>query len=539
MTVIIFHGGDIITMDNETRTCEAVVIEEDRITGVGKLRDMQALAPQAELIDLQGNTLLPGFIDAHSHILWAAKTRGEPVVDIRAITEPTFAKVLAKIRRRLSHARADECLVFFGLDAQLHPDMVEPTREMLDEIAPDNPIAIQTSNCHAVYLNSAAMALCHIDKNTPDKPGGVIVRDKNGVPTGKVMEATTWDVLDIFYGVWGESRLSQEFETSAKKFLAEGITTVTEHLYLPYYKSYYQAAAKAGLSLPRIAAYQQATSADMQVDQFDNSDNLWMAGVKIHADGSPFIGNIWLSEPYLDTKVTIERMNLKSGHTGGLNYSIDYFTEMVRTYFNQGWQMSVHTQGDKTIDMVLNVIEDLLAENPRQDHRFRLEHCALMREDQIQRAQRLGVVCSFFISHIRYWGAAIEDYLFGPERASHYMPVGTAIKHGMPVSLHADTPMTDATALGLVQTAINRKTADGRIIGSGESISAEAALRAVTIDAAWQLCKEDSIGSISVGKYADLVILDDNPLTTDPDDLHRINIVQTWIAGKNVYIRNE
>lgn len=538
-TQTIFHGGTIIAMDGNQQNTEAVVISGNKIVAVGLFDDLRSQYPEALDYNLNGKVLLPGFIDAHSHILWAAKTRGEPVVDIRAITESTYEKVIAKIKRRVSFAQPDECLVFFGLDAQLHQDMVFPTRQELDAIAPHHAIAIQTSNCHAVYLNTAALELCQLDRDTPDKPGGIIERDSTGAPTGKVMEATTWDVLDIFYGVWGESRLSEQLEKSAQKFLAQGITTLTEHLYLPYYKSYYLAAAKKGKQLPRIAAYQQATSADLTIDKFDSSnDELWLAGVKIHADGSPFIGNIWLSQPYLESEVTLERMDLKPGHTGSINYSVDYFTGMARTYFNQGWQMSVHTQGDRTIDMVLDVVENLMRENPRTDHRFRLEHCALMRADQIIRANKLGVLCSFFISHIRYWGAAIEDKLFGPERAAHYMPVGSATRQGMRISLHADTPMTDASALGLMQTAMNRKTSDGRVIGAGESISAELALRSVTIDAAYQLFMEEKIGSIEPGKYADFVVLDQNPLTTEADELHKIKTCETWLGGESIYRAN-
>jgi predicted amidohydrolase YtcJ len=361
MAQTLFYGGTIVAMEEGKSKFEALVIDDDRIIATGSVELLRLQFPDSKKQNLRGRTLLPGFIDAHSHILWAAKTRGEPVVDIRAITEPTFKKVIAKIKRRLQHAKAGECLVFFGLDAQLHPDMVEPDKPMLDAIAPHHPIAIQTSNCHAVYLNTAAMELCHLDRNTADKPSGIIVRDDTGLPTGKVMEATTWDVLDIFYEVWGTQRLNQELNRSADRFLQQGITTVTEHLYLPYYKAYYQSALKEGQILPRIAAYQQATTADMQVDKLDDSrKQIWMAGVKMHADGSPFIGNIWLSEPYLESEITIQRMHLKPGHTGGINYSEDYLCDMIESYVEQGWPLAVHTQGDRTIDLVLDIIESLV-----------------------------------------------------------------------------------------------------------------------------------------------------------------------------------
>jgi len=260
-----------------------------------------------------------------------------------------------------------------------------------------------------------------------------------------------------------------------------------------------------------------------------------MAGVKIHADGSPFIGNIWLTKPYLESEITLKRMHLKPGHTGSLNYPQAYFEKMVRTYFAMGWQMTVHTQGDRTIDMVLDLVEALLAEQPRPDHRFRLEHCALMRGDQIDRAHRLGVLCSFFINHITHWGAPIEDALFGPERAAHYMPAGSAAAAGMRISLHADTPMTDPSALELMKAATTRLAGDGRVLGESERLDRMTALRSVTIDAAYQIGMEDKLGSIAPGKHADLVVLDSNPLEGPAVALAEIPVTATYLAGNRVW----
>ncbi|MCZ4353399.1 amidohydrolase [Roseovarius aestuarii] len=533
----LFFGGPIITVDPDCPAPEAVLIADGRIIAVGDLTRLrrQACASVVE-VDLAGKTLLPGFIEAHSHPVWAAKTRGAPVVDVRAETVPTYAALIAKIKRRVAVAKPGEYLLFFGLDAQLHPDMEAPTRDFLDALAPDNPLGVQTSNCHGLFLNSAGFAACGIDETTPTPTGSVIERDANGRPTGKIAEAITWSALETFYTAWGESRLAAEVEAQIHDFVRNGITTVTEHLYLPFYKASYLAALKHGLPLPRVACYQQATSPDMSVERMtDPDDRLWMAGVKIHADGSPFIGNIWLTQPYLANNITLDRMSLKPGHTGGTNYPQEYFECMVREYFAQGWQMTVHTQGDRTIDMVLDLIEAILQETPREDHRFRLEHCALMRSDQITRAHAMGVQCSFFINHITYWGAPIEDALFGPERAAHYMPAGTAVAKGMRISLHADTPMTDASGLALMQAACTRRAGDGRCLGESECLDVETALSSVTIDAAFHIGMEDKIGSISVGKHADLVVLEGNPLTVALDQLTAIPVAATWLAGEQVH----
>ena len=537
MHAFLLTGGPIVTMDPAWPRPEAVGVRNGRIATVGALADVRdALGPKPRIVDLAGSTLLPGFIDAHSHILWAAKTRGAPVVDVRAANVPTYRALIGKVRRRVATARPGEFLLFFGLDAQLHPDMESPSRVLLDEIAPHNPVGIQASNCHVLFMNSRGLEACGINESTPTPAGSVIERDESGRPTGRIAEAIAWDALETFYESWGASRLEAEFEAIIGDFIGNGITTVTEHLYLPHYKAYYRMALQRGLTMPRVAAYQQAVTADMTVENLMfGDDRLWMAGVKIHADGSPFVGNIWISEPYLETAMTLEKMNLRPGHTGGTNYPQDFFERMVRAYFDQGWQMSIHTQGDRTIDMALDLVEDILASTSRPDHRFRLEHCALMRPDQIERAHGLGVLCSFFINHITHWGVPIEDALFGSARAAGYVPAGSAARRGMRISLHADTPMTDPSCLALMAAATTRRAPDGRCVGPSERLDSLAALKAVTIDAAFQIRMEDRLGSLTPGKHADLVVLDRNPLEVRHEELPDIRVEATYLAGRRVF----
>lgn len=533
----IFHNGAIVTMDDNFPSPEAIGIVDGNIESVGSLdKVVDTLRKDAILVDLKGRTLLPGFIDAHSHILGAALTLGAPVIDVRPPKVPSYKALLSKIRRKISSAKPGEYYLFFGLDPQLHPDAEHPSRELLDLLAPANPVGIQSSNCHALYLNSLGFESCGINKSTPTPPGSIIDRDEEGNPTGRIAEAVTKTALNTFYYSWGKQRLNREFESTINEFIRNGITTTTEHLYLPFYESYYRAALEQGLPMPRIVAYQRAVGPDMLVQPIALGNNrMWIAGVKIHADGSPFVGNIWISEPYLESEISIQRMNLAPGHTGETNYPADYFEEMVRTYFLQGWQMSVHTQGDRTIDMVLDIVENILKESDKPDHRFRLEHCALMRPDQIERAMRLGVLCSFFINHIPIWGAPIEDALFGPERAARYMPVGTAVRSGMTISLHADTPMTNPNCLGLMEAAVTRRAGDGRCLGQEECIEVEAALRAVTIDAAYHIGSEKILGSISPGKCADLVVLGQNPLGQPGSKIGSIEVQATYLAGERVF----
>ena len=179
--------------------------------------------------------------------------------------------------------------------------------------------------------------------------------------------------------------------------------------------------------------------------------------------------------------------------------------------------MSIHTEGDRTIDMVFDVVEDVLTSTPRPDHRFRLEHCTLMRPDQIERAHGLGVLCNFFINHITHWGVPIEDALFDSERAAGYVPAGSTARSGMRISLRADAPMTDPSCLALMAAATTRRAPYGRCVGPAERLGTHAALEAVTIDTAFQIGMESRLGSLTPDKHADLVILDRNPLEIGHD----------------------
>ena len=239
-------------------------------------------------------------------------------------------------------------------------------------------------------------------------------------------------------------------------------------------------------------------------------DMLRQVGIKIWVDGSPWIGNIALSFPYLDTAAT-RAIGVTPGSCGCANYTAEQLTEIVSAYFPLGWQMACHVQGDAGIDTILDVYEQALRRNPRDDHRLRLEHVGAIRPEQLQRAADLGVTCSIFVDQIHYWGDVLVDGLFGPERGSRWMPAGSAVATGMRISLHNDPPVTPEEPLRNISVAVTRMAPSGRVLAPEERLTVEQAIRAQTIDAAWQLFADDIIGSLEVGKYADLVVLSADP----------------------------
>lgn len=533
---LIFHGGDIVTMADDTSVVEAVGVADGRIVMVGALEAVrQHRGAATREIDLAGATLLPGFIEPHGHPLKTAMYRGTPVIDARPETTPTYAALMAMVRRRVAKAAPGKWLHFFGLDPQRHPDMREPTLAELDEIAPANPLSIQTSNAHALYANSLAFGRRGWDKRTPAPPAGIICLDDNGELTGKVEERAVAIFLEPMYAERGDEGTWRAFDEWLAKHIKAGITTCTEIGMIPGFEPTYERYLQMDDVPMRVVGYEQANVDGKSHLRFEKQ-HAWldMVGVKLWGDGSPFVGNIAVTHPYLNNEITLKRMGLPADNTGHMNFTLEALQKFVPAYAAAGQQVATHVQGDRTIDLILDLYESIIGTLPDQDHRFRLEHCALMRDDQIERAKRLGVVCSFFPGHLYYWGEPLADYLFGEDVAARYMPIGSAAAAGMRFSLHSDAPMTDPNPLLCMQIATTRRTHAGRVLGQAQCISAQQALRAITIDAAYQLFMDDRIGSIEVGKYADFTILENNPLTVPPETLASIPVVATWVGGREI-----
>jgi len=260
-----------------------------------------------------------------------------------------------------------------------------------------------------------------------------------------------------------------------------------------------------------------------------------MGGVKVWADGSPFVGTAWLSRPYLSTEVTLKGLSLPTGYAGHMNFEPEKLHALIEHYVHLGWQVATHVQGDQTMDAVLDVFEALNGKYPAPARPHRIEHCGTVRDDQLARIHSLGLVCSFFVPHVYHWGDAIKDSLLGSERAVNYMPAGSATRLGMRVSYHSDAPMTEPDPLLAIQTAVTRRTASGQILGGHQRVSVDEALRAMTIDAAYQINLDEEVGSLELGKRADFVLLAQDPRHVAPETLAAIKICGTWIDGREVW----
>ncbi|KAB2674907.1 amidohydrolase [Brucella tritici] len=527
---IIFKGGTILTMNDKAPRAEAIAVRGNKILAVGKLDDVQsAIGSGAQVVDLQGRTLMPGLIDPHMHFVFTAF---EDWIDVSPITTPDYATVWSKLQKGVADAKPGEWVRAQQFDASITRDAKIPTIAELDALAPNNPFFMQESNGHIAYANSAAFKAAGITRETPDPSGARFVKDANGNLTGRLEEMAA---QQEFLGVM-PSPTAADMIGRVQRFLDHassvgctmlhdcgiGIMAGTQDLKI------LDAVLGEGKAPVRYRGMLVSTIMDEWekegIKPGRGNDLFRVDGIKAWADGSNQAQTGYMRENYLGTD---ER--------GALNYSLEQVTDVIRRAHEGGWQVGVHANGDAAIDMVLDAYEAVLGKSSNSDLRHRIEHCSVFHPEQMVRMKDMGLSPSFLIGHVRWWGKAFRDRLLGPERARFYDPCASALAAGLKISLHSDWNVTPIEPLRYVEDAVTRVMNEGGdVFFPEERIPVDAALRAVTIDAAWQCHMEDQIGSLETGKFADFAILEEDP--TAPDvKIGKIKVSETWMDGTKRY----
>ncbi|MBW8487204.1 amidohydrolase [Actinomadura parmotrematis] len=512
--------GDVVTLDPRRPRAGGVAIRDGRVLAVGDPADLDGLhGPHTQVAHAGDGCILPGFVEAHGHFVADALGAADGVTDIRPVTVPDAAGVLAALRRAVA-ARPPHGVLCNGWDPLLQKGLPRPDLAWLDERAPDLPLVILHNSGHVAYCNSAALHRAGL-------PGG----DPDGTVTGP--EAIGRVTGALFAHLLG-SGFEPAMAAQSARMAARGVTTMSDMGFAPAYRPALQAARK-GIDT-RLRLYEPATPAlTSQTTPGTGDDLIRQIGIKVWADGSPWTGGLAATFPYLDTPA-VRGLGLAPGHRAPVRYDHAGLTETFRAYGAAGWQLACHANGDAAIDLVLDVWADLTGGRaPSGPPQLRLEHVSSMRPDQFARAHGLGVTCSLFPDHLHYWGEILADDLFGPEVAERWAPAGTAVRSGMRVSLHNDSPVTPTDPLHNIGVAATRTTRGGRTLGRDERLGVAQALRAQTIDAAWQLLADDVIGSVTPGKYADLVVLSADPLAVAPEDVAGLDVIATYLAGTPVH----
>jgi predicted amidohydrolase YtcJ len=523
--------GTVLTVDELQPTAEALAVCDGRIVAVGSRADVDGwIGPATQTLDLGDGCVMPGFVEAHGHPLMEAIALSDRMVDIRPVTLPTADVVVEAIHREVAKRGADAAYLN-GWDPLLQNGLPEPTLAWLNGLAPETPLVIVHNSGHKAYFNAAAAARAGLTRDTLDPKGARYGHDSDGDLDGSAEEIQA--VFPLLSGAIQPADYPAMLQAELARLNRAGLTTCSEMAFDPVFRPVVEQ-MRDDLTV-RLRVY-EISNPQMATDMspVNGDDALRQAGIKIWVDGSPWIGNIDLSFPYLDTDAT-RAIGVTPGSCGCANYTREQLAEIVEAYFPRGWQMACHVQGDAGVDTILDVYEEVLGKHPRLDHRLRLEHVGAIRDEQLQRAHDLGVTCSIFVDQIHYWGDIIVDGLFGPEHGTRWMPCGSAVATGMRISLHNDPPVTPEEPLRNISVAVTRIAPSGRVIGPEQRLTVEQAIRAQTIDAAYQLFADDVTGSLQVGKYADMVVLSADPRAVAPEEIADLEVRATLLAGRQVY----
>lgn len=530
-----FINATVITMDADNTIAEAVLVEDDRILAVGSNAEILDLVTEDTRIqDLSGKTLLPGFIDAHGHFpgsglnVFAVNLSSPPIGETLSIKQ-----LLVQLSAHAATLDEGEWVLGMGYDDTLLQEMRHPTRDELDAVVSDRPVIITHASGHLAVANSRALEIAGIHENSPDPEGGVYVRDSQGRLTG-LLEETAAREVQMQAADIGLRGLLDIVQYAAADYAAQGVTTAQSGA-TP--KSLGQGLALASyLGLvpfrlevwPLFDEWGEELLLDPASAALYESARLNIGAVKLIADGSIQGYTAYLSQPYH------QPFHGDQDYRGYPRIARPALFEWVEKYHAAGFQMAIHGNGDAIIDDIIAAFAAAQKKYPNKDPRMILIHAQMARDDQLLAMKKLGITPSFFSAHTYYWGDRHRDVFMGPERAENMSPARSALALNLPFTIHMDTPIVPMNPLFGVWTAVNRQTRSQQVMGERQRIPVMDALKAVTINAAWQIFRDDELGSIEPGKLADLVVLDKNPLL-HPKTIKDIRVEQTFVGGVSIY----
>ncbi len=536
---LIIVGDNIVTMDDAMAGATAVAVRGEQIVAVGHADPVRSLqGAQTRLVELGERALIPGFIDAHGHVSFVAR-----LIDFVNLSSPPVGpvQVMDDIVRLLSERIAErqlppgEWLFGYGYDDSLIAENRHPTRDDLDRASTEHPIALMHVSGHLAAVNSAALAAVGMDGDTPDPAGGVIRRRPGSNEPNGVMEETA--ATQFTMGQFGRvdpERYEQLLRRALDYHASFGITTVQDGGAILADIAVMRAAAEREAFPVDVVAFAMVNNLEDDVIAGIREDNAYrggfrLGGVKFVLDGSPQGRTAWLTQPYTEGPE-----NAPEDYVAYPAYDIETYRQRVAGMIERDVPVLVHANGDAAIDAMIEGIAGAVDANALPDHRSVIIHAQLMRPDQLPTVKALGIVPSYYAAHPFFWGDW-HRRSFGTERAAHTSPVKATIEHGIPFTVHNDAPVVPPDMMRLVHITVNRATRSGYILGPEQRATVKEALYAVTQGAAYQYFEEDSKGSITPGKRADLVILGANPLTAEPAVLADIPVIETFARGRSVF----
>jgi len=513
--------GNVLTMDSFQPSAEAVAIKKDRIVKVGTNDEISRwIGKNTKIINLKGRTVVPGLIDSHIHVADFGKfLMWIDLKDVNSIEE-----MQRRIRKRAQKIPKGRWIIGHGWDQTSFVEKRYPNFRDLNEASPDNPVILYHQCGRVCVVNSKALELADVTKETRVPSDGEIEKDaETGEPTGILRENAT-DLVWKTIPESSEEEIMEGASLACKKIVEAGVTSIhwivassTEISIIQKLRAENKLPLRVYTIIP-ANILDQINGSDSLTGSGDNTDrNL---GIKVFVDGSLAARTASLREPYTDDHAT----------KGQLLYSQEELNALVAKAHKAKFRLVMHAMGDQAIDMTLTAIEKALMEAPRKNHRYRIEHASVLNEELIQRIKELGMIVSIqpkcVISEFSVWSAV--DRL-GSERARWLYPLKTLINEGIRVTGGSDCPMEPLSPLQGIQAAVTRE------FFPEERITVDEALRMYTVNAAYASSEENLKGSIEEGKLADLTVLSGDPRKTPPSKIGDINVKMTIVGGKVVY----
>ena len=534
----LYYGGDIVTMQGDKpQYAEAVVTDNDKIVFVGSKAEAEKKFAEAKKYDLQGKTMLPGFIDPHGHFMSAVlmvtqvNCASPPMGDVTDI--PSLIAKLKKFKEEKG-IKDGEWIVGWGYDQDLLKEKRHVTKMDLDKAFPNNKVLIIHISMHGGVLNSKALEWAGIDKNTKTPEGGVIARiPGTNEPAGLLMEMAYMPVFDKLPQP-SEDEMMNLMKEAQMQYTSNGYTTAVEGFTHIKDMNTLKRAAKEKrffidiVSLPGFNEMDKwLNNPDYPFGKYDN--RLKFEGGKFTLDGSPQGLTAYMSKPYL-----VPGPNGEKNWVGNTSIPRDELAKLAKTMVENNIQINFHANGDAAIDDAIYAIEKA-GVKAGDDKRPIIIHSQFQRPDQLKKYVELGITPTYFTNHVFYWGD-VHIRNVGLEKASFISPIKAAKDLGLITSNHTDFNVTLLDPFFVLWTSMKRETRSGKILGPDQRIDAYTALQQLTTGPAYQFFEENRKGSIKEGLLADFVILDKNPLkVANVDDVKDVVVVETIKEGNSVY----
>jgi predicted amidohydrolase YtcJ len=541
---LIIKNANIVTLDASNTISKSMFVSNGNIAKVFSEPEPDTegytIGPDAQELDLNGATLLPGFIDTHSHLLMYGEMLN--FVDCRSPFNTNIDDVLQKVREKVEKTAPGQWVMGWGYDDTLLDEKRHPMRSDLDKVAPNNPVFIRHISGHFATVNSKALEVAGITEATIDPVGGFLGRDQSGKLDGVFHEIPALEKINPFLPVPSEKENIENIAKGAEIYLAQGITTCTDAgVGLdkgPIELTAHLSAANSGRNplkmrlmilnhlLRNDGPFANYTAEQLQDELWEKSNNrINLDSAKLFQDGSIQGYTAALREPYYS----------KDTESGELLNGQEAFNKEILDLHNRGFRIAIHGNGDRAIESNINALGEAIKGSQREDHRHRIEHVQTASFNDLQTMKQLGIAASFFINHVYFWGDRHRDIFLGQERASRINPLAEAVELDLLFTLHSDCPITPISPLFSVWAAVNRVTRNGNVLGEDQKIDVLTALKSMTIYGAELNFEEKEKGTIEVGKKADFVVLAKDPLTCPPEEIKDIPVLATIIDGKVVW----